>query len=147
MYCSIDDIKNKISEDKLAQLTDDSTGSGELAVNSSFVNGVIERQSDFIDGFMLHKYTLPITNDNALNILKPVCIDLCVYELYARRNLADLSDSIIRIKTEALRLLRDIQKGIIKLDRDGESSNMQPRHYSIEARTNKFTNDYLDKMP
>ncbi len=146
-YCEINDVKEAVSEAKLIQLSNDQTDESLTEVNTDIVNERIEIRTDFINGFIGQHYDLPITNEDALSVLKDICIDLVIYDMYARRGRAELSDNIHRLKNEATSLLKSIQRGDVKLNRTGESSQKQPRHFEYVEKTAKYTDDYLAKMP
>ena len=147
-YCTLEEIENIISTDKLAQLTDDAIGiSPVLSVNSDYVNFRIEVRSDFIDSFICKHYDLPITNLSALNILKDICADLVVYDMYMRRGRAELTDDLKQLYSSSLKLLTSLQTGAMKLDRTGEATTTMPRFFSVAERTPLFSDTYLNKMP
>jgi len=116
MYCSLDDIQKQVSKDTLIQLTDDNQV-GE--VDSIIVEEAILYSETLINGYLRGRYTLPIVNialaAEPPDILKILAVDLSIYRLYSRRFQTDTPDSISEKYKNSIKILEQIQKGIISL--------------------------------
>ena len=79
-YCILDDLKEKISEDQLIQLTDDDdTG----AIASSRTDRAIADAESEIDSYCAARYKVPL--DPVPGIIRKYCVDIAVYNLFQRR--------------------------------------------------------------
>lgn len=137
MYCSLDDIQKQVSENTLIQLTDDDqVGEIDLII----VEEAIIYSETLIDGYLRGRYTLPVNNissPNSSDILKIIAVDLSIYRLYSRRFQTDTPDSISEKYKISIRILEQIQKGIISLG--VETAGTAPE--LGEYRTNKTFKD------
>jgi len=116
-YCTLDDLKQAIPEDNLIQLTDDG-GIGQVDMEK--VNNAIAYAKQLIDGYLRGRYPLPLTNVPAL--MKHLAVDLAIFYLYARRFELDMPETMVNRHKNAIKLLEQIQKGIIRL---GIESNQE----------------------
>lgn len=135
MYSSLDDIKKQIPADAIIQLTDDEqvgitlemivaalagTPDPELepavaaaaAAAASFITEAIENADVVIDGYCSARYQFPFAV--VPPIIKPISVDLAIYNLYARRFevMPELRD---KNRSNAIKLLTDISLGKVKL--------------------------------
>jgi len=137
MYCILEDIQKQVSQDTLIQLTDgDQIGE----IDSIIVEEAIIYSETLIDGYLRGRYTLPvisIANPNSPDILKILAVDLSIYRLYSRRFQTDTPDSISEKYKNSIRILEQIQKGIISLGI--ETAGIVPE--LGEYRTNKNSLD------
>jgi phage gp36-like protein len=137
MYCFPEDIQKQISQDTMIQLTDDDQV-GEI--DSIIVEEAIIYSETLIDGYLRGRYTLPvinITNPVPPDILKILAVDLSIYRLYSRRFQTDTPDSISEKYKNSIKILEQIQKGIISLG--VETAGTAPE--LGEYRTNKTFKD------
>lgn len=113
MYCSVQDIINRISEEVLIRLTDDNnTGT----VDESKVNEAIEEAVGEIDAYAQNRYTLPF--NPVPKIIKKLTIDLAIYSLFARRGLnADNNEDqvIIQQRKDAIKFLENLARGLVTI--------------------------------
>jgi phage gp36-like protein len=113
MYCSIQDIINRISEDVLIRLTDDKdTG----MIDETKVNEAIEEAVGEIDAYAQSRYTLPF--NPVPKIIKKLTVDLAIYSLFARRGLnADNNEDqvIIQQRKDAVKFLENLARGLITI--------------------------------
>jgi len=80
MYATEADLKNKLDEATLIQLTDDAdTG----AIVSAVIDAALEAADVEIDGYLSRKYTLPLANTPPL--LLHMAADIAIVSLYSRR--------------------------------------------------------------
>ena len=113
MYCLIEDIQKQVSQDTLIQLTDDNQ-TGEI--DSVIVEEAILYSESLINGYLRGRYTLPLAiNANPPDILKILAVDLSIYRLYSRRYQTDTPDSISEKYKNSIKILEQIQRGIISL--------------------------------
>lgn len=109
MYCSIQDIKDDLTEKVVAQLSNDENPN---LVNEEIVSKYISESTQLIDGFLRSRYSLPLEKEHS--IIKKVCIDVVKYELYKRRG--KVFDNIQNLYKDGISTLEKIQKGMIILD-------------------------------
>ncbi len=116
MYCQIEDIQKQVSKDTLIQLTDDNQVS---EIDSVIVEEAILYSETLINGYLRGRYSIPIINiglgTEPPDILKILAVDLSIYRLYSRRFQTDTPDSISEKYKNSIRILEQIQKGIISL--------------------------------
>ena len=142
MYCTEEDISNQISNETLIQLTDD-TGLG--AVNQAHVSDALLFAEVLINGYLLSRYKLPV-NPETLSLLKILATDLSIYRLYLRRFQTDVPTGISDKYKNAIKMLEQIQKGVIALETEARGNIIPMNLY----RTNKtakdriFTKELLD---
>lgn len=143
MYCTIDDIKKQVQESTLIEITDDSL-SGQI--NTYMVDETILYAETLIDGYLRGRYTLPL--QSLPEIVKVIAIDLSIYRLYSRRFHTDMPDSINDKYKNSIKLLEQIQKGIVSLGIETVGTPPELGEY----KTNKtyqdriFTKELLDLM-
>jgi phage gp36-like protein len=137
MYCLIEDIQKQLSQDTLIQLTDDNqTGK----IDSVIAEEAILYSESLINGYLRGRYTLPlisITSPNPPDVLKILAVDLSIYRLYSRRFQADIPGSISEKYKNSIKILEQIQRGIISLG--VETAGTAPE--LGEYRTNKSFQD------
>jgi len=119
MYCTLDELKTRITEKTMAMLSNDTSPS---TVDEEVVNIAIESASNLIDGYLLgHGYTLPLTDTQS--ILKELCLDISTFYLKKRR--PPVPEYEKTNFEQALSTLKLIQSGAILLnvisDQTGES--------------------------
>ncbi|KKP40306.1 MAG: mu-like protein prophage Flumu protein gp36 [Candidatus Peregrinibacteria bacterium GW2011_GWC2_33_13] len=131
-YCNPDDIKQQVTEATLIEITDDNLA-GEI--NAAVVNEAILYSATIIDGYLRGRYTLPLPT--IPEIVKILAVDLSIFRLYLRRFHTDMPDSINDKYKNSIKLLEQIQKGIISLGI--ETAGTPPK--CGEYRTNKTYRD------
>jgi phage gp36-like protein len=113
MYCTVQDIIDRISEDVLIRLTDDD---GTDIINEDKIINVIEESEGEIDSYCQARYTLPF--NPVPKVIKKIAVDLVVYTLFARRGLNpdDNADQIvIQQRKDAIRFLENLAKGLVTI--------------------------------
>ncbi|MCR4442959.1 MAG: DUF1320 domain-containing protein [Peptococcaceae bacterium] len=113
MYCTVQDIIDRISEDVLIRLTDDD-GTG--LVNEGKVTSAIEEAEGEIDSYCQARYTLPF--NPVPKVIKKIAVDLVVYTLFARRGLNpdDNADQIvIQQRKDAIKFLENLARGLVTI--------------------------------
>jgi len=134
MYCNIDDIKQQVTETTLIEITDDNLA-GE--VNTAIIDEAIIYSESLIDGYLRGRYSLPLSIIPML--IKLLAIDLSIFRLYSRRFHADMPDSINDKYKNSVKLLEQIQKGIVSLGIETIGTTPELGEY----RTNKTYNDRI----
>ncbi|MEW6115378.1 MAG: DUF1320 domain-containing protein [Nitrospirota bacterium] len=138
-YCTLDDIKKAIPESNIIQLTDDN---GLGAVDQAKVDDAIAYADQIIDGYLRGRYTLPLSSVPGL--IGKLSVDLAIFHLYGRKFEMELPEGIMARYKNAIKLLEQIQKGLLSLGI--ESSSTEAGHYKTnktsEDRT--FSKDVLD---
>lgn len=136
MYCTSNDIQKQITTPTLIQLTSDDS---QDVVDETITFEAILYSSTLIDGYLRGRYNLPL--DTHFPLLRIIAIDLSIYRLYSRRLHADMPEAILEQYKEAIKTLDKIQKRIITLEVQTESSTNQIE--SKEYLSNKSSNDRL----
>ncbi|OGI31340.1 MAG: hypothetical protein A2287_02805 [Candidatus Melainabacteria bacterium RIFOXYA12_FULL_32_12] len=134
MYCTLQDIKKQVQESTLIEITDDNL-SGQIS--TEVVDESILYSQTLIDGYLRGRYTLPL--QTTPEILKILCVDLSIYRLYSRRFHTDMPDSINDKYKSSIKLLEQIQKGIISLGIEIPGTPPELGEY----RTNKTYQDRI----
>lgn len=109
-YCTLEDIIAHIPEANLVQLTDDA-GSG--TVDNSKVLEAIAYADQLIDGYLRGRYTVPL--DPVPGLIRKISVDLAVFHLYSRRFELEMPEPMMARYKNAIKVLEQIQKGLIKL--------------------------------
>ena len=135
MYCTTEDIQKQVSRETLIQLTDDDQR-GEI--DSEITEESILYSETLINGYLLGRYNLPVVGFIP-NLLKILAIDLSIYRLYSRRFQTDIPDSINEKYKNSVKILEQIQKGIICLEIEATEKVIRMSEY----KTNKTSKDRL----
>jgi phage gp36-like protein len=133
-YCTLDDIKGQIPEANIIQLTDDE---GLGVVNQSRVDKAISVADSIIDGYLRGRYTLPLST--VPELIKTIAIDITVYKLYERGLELEMPEAMSNRYKNAIKLLDQIQKGLVKLGIESPETGPGQGHY----KTNKTTEDRI----
>jgi len=143
-YCTLDDLKQDISETELIQLTDDERLG---AVNEDRINTAAGNASELIDGFLRGRYALPL--DPVPAIVKTIAKEITIYRLFLRKKRQSITKEMTDNYNAQIKLLEKIQKGEITLgvevageDQASDSSGDYKTNKTAEDRT--FTKDVLD---
>lgn len=144
-YCTLEDIKQVISEAELIQLTDDNN----ISVNIDVVDSAIKYAQTTINGYLRSRYTLPLIEIPEL--LKVFAVDLVVYRLHSRRLVRDMPESLENSYKNVIGELGKIQKGIVTLGIESQTANeIVPDHqeYFTYTTLNRrlFDRDTLNKF-
>lgn len=138
MYCSLDDLKKQVQEDILLQLTDDDQ-SGQI--DTVVIDEAVIYSETLINGYLRGRYTIPIVNygfdSQPPDILKILAVDLTIFRLYSRRFHTDIPDGISEKYKNSIKILEQIQKGIISLGIETAGTPPELGEY----RTNKSFDD------
>lgn len=132
MYINIDDIKKQVSQDTLVQLTDDNLSGN---IDTVVIDEAIIYSETLIDGYLRGRYVLPLNTIPA--VVKILAVDLSICRLYSRRFHTEMPEAISEKYKNSIKILEQIQKGIISLGIEPLSSSPELGAY----RTNKTYQD------
>lgn len=137
-YCIITDLYSVESTDKIAQLSNDKQAS---VVDESCVNSIIESNSNIIDGYVRGRYPLDkVVGDP---VLKKICIELTIHDLYYRRNKSSIPENIVKSKEQQMSMLKSIQRAELVLDID--DTTQRPIHSAVYSPAQIFTDDLWEE--
>lgn len=148
MYCSIDDLINRITERTLINLTQDTSPA--TTVNQEIANDNIAIADDLINSSLRNKYKLPLSN--IPNLIKQISADITIYRLYCRRP-QNVPENYKKNYEVALQILKDLQSGAKVLDipsssLDGGAQSVHSALYLTDKADEDriFTDDFLRGM-
>ncbi len=113
MYCTVQDIKDRLSENVLIHLTDDNDTD---EVDETKVTEAIEEAAGEIDAYCQSRYTLPFSP--VPKVIRKVSITLVTYMLFTRRGLNPDNNQdaiIIQDRKDVIKFLENISKGLVTL--------------------------------
>ncbi|HSA05727.1 MAG TPA: DUF1320 domain-containing protein [Candidatus Gastranaerophilales bacterium] len=134
MYCTLDDIKQQVQESTLIEITDDNQAN---EINTAIVDEAILYSETLIDGYLRGRYTLPLFTIPML--ITMLAVDLSIFRLYSRRFHTDMPESINNKYKNSIKLLEQIQKGIVSLGIEIEGTPPELGEY----RTNMTFQDRI----
>jgi len=112
MYCTAEDIAGHVPKARLVELTDDAEpGTGEI--NAEIIGKAIAESAATIDALISGRYSLPLVNEPP--IIKKICIDLSIYNLFARHADSEEFKGACKRHDNAMKLLQMIADGTITL--------------------------------
>jgi phage gp36-like protein len=128
-YCTAADVESYVGVLQLDQLVSNSdvgdagiTGDTGVGGAEANITMACTNQSSIIDGYLMGRYTTPITQpDNVLAVLKVHCLRLVVYQLFQSRLLSEKYTSIINDRDNTIKWLESIaanQQSIPSQDAD-----------------------------
>lgn len=112
-YCTLDDIKGHVSDARLIEVTDDGSPNCSGTIQEAIVNKAIEESSNLIDAYIGKRFKLPLPC--VPSVLKSICVDLSIYNLYERVTEMNVSDGMQLRYKNALSLLKGIAEGDISI--------------------------------
>lgn len=112
MYCTLEDLLGQVSEQVLVGLTDDE---GIGAVHVGRVEQAIADATARIDAYCQARYPVPFNPVPA--VIRRLCIDIAVYNLFSRRGFREDSadEAVIRRYKDAIRMLEQIATGSVRI--------------------------------
>jgi phage gp36-like protein len=139
MYCTIEDIRRYVSEERLTELTDDtSTGTVDIAI----VDGIITDAADEVNSYLQARYTVPLAS--VPRFISQLTIDIAIYRLYKRRFAMEMPESLDRSYQSALKNLRLIQKGDVSIGAVVSEGEQSPAAPAMNVLTNKRRREFRD---
>lgn len=137
-YCTIEDIETHLSIPILVQLTSDD---GQEDVDRVVAQEAIIYSSVLINGYLRGRYSLPL--DTRFPLLKIIAVDISIYRLYSRRMRTEIPEIILQQYNDAIKMLQNIQKGVITLEAEGDTSLIPDKLQSGNYKSNKTELDRL----
>ncbi|MDI3547892.1 MAG: hypothetical protein PWR10_1544 [Halanaerobiales bacterium] len=138
MYCTLDDLLDRVSEDILVDITTDG-GIDATTIDQNKVNKAIEDVSALIDSFAQKKYQVPFSP--VPRVIKKIAVDLVLYELFASRGIDEERDQhIIRSQKTAMSLLDKIASGALTI---GIPSPPPDNGLRVESQKRVFSRESL----
>lgn len=110
MYADISDLKKYMPAFVIEQFTDDDS-IGEI--NVVIVNEAIDRAQKLIDGFLKGRYPDDMADADVPELITDICVKLTAYNLYSRKLITTLPDTIKMDYQYCLKQLKAIQSGKI----------------------------------
>ena len=109
-YCTIDDLVQAFTADKLRQLTDDAKVG---TYDSVILQAAIDDGQDEIDPYCRTRYANSMPFATVPGMLKAINVDIAIYRIHKRRGFipADIVDAY----KDVIRKLENIAKGVIDL--------------------------------
>lgn len=132
-YCTIENITERIGETALIQLTDDA-GTGEA--DEDLATAAIGAASATIDSYCQGRYSVPLTPIPAQ--IAGLCVDIAVYNLYSRSDLAMPEVRKDRYNA-AIRFLEKVADGKIQLGADTPAQINTDNTVNITSAPRNFT--------
>jgi phage gp36-like protein len=140
MYITLDDLTMRLPLERVIALTDDD---GIGLVSQPVVDHAIDVASSEIDGYVGTRYRVPLETPHP--IIRKICQDLTIYYLHLR--LDRVSDDVKYAYDNAVRLLRDISRGVVTLGVEPEPEASGHLRMTVCAPDRMFGPDDLDQMP
>jgi phage gp36-like protein len=114
-YCTLDDLVDALSRDKLAELTDDEN-LGDVFLGR--ITKAIESADTLIDSYLRGKFTLPLVSPavDLLNRLRQLSTDFAIWYLYQRRRGLDMPEKFSDQYDRNSAYLKDVAAGRVLLD-------------------------------
>lgn len=110
-YAVLQDLITRFSERRLIQLTDRFDPPAQV-IDETVTSDALKHADDLIEGYVRDRYALPFAATPP--ILNGVACDIAYFRLFQ-----EPTDEARKRYDEALRTLRDIAKGLIKLPVEG----------------------------
>lgn len=108
-YCTYEDIKGHIPEARLVEVTDDLSPNATGTVNVEIVEKAIKESSTLIDSYVRKRFPRPF--QSVPEVLRMVCVDLSIYNLYERVTELNITDGMKLRYDNAIKLLIRIADG------------------------------------
>lgn len=139
-YSSDSDLYKEFSESDLAKLTGDSTGN---TVNSSRISYAVINADAMIDSYLFGRYSVPFSAPIDPIITK-LSVDITVSNLYEYANhRTSIPNTIVWRKLNALRLLKDIQAGVVSIVTEDTSSGLDNAIVSNKTADDKYFSEAI----
>jgi phage gp36-like protein len=131
-YATQSDLQNRLTTEKLVQLTDfDATG--EIA--AARVQEALDAASADIDSYASGRYAAPLAASKQVNDL---CLRITIYRLYLNRQ-RPVPPEVQKDRDDAMALLKDVAAGNASLDQPAavQTSKMDvvQRNHSLDPET------------
>jgi phage gp36-like protein len=141
-YISEQDLIDELGEAALVQLTDDA---GTETINPAVVAKAIDAATGTFEWYARTRYGLPVP---ATPLVKSLCIDLAVYNLYRKR--ATFKEGVFEVKKtaydEAIAKLKDLAAGRAALDVPASEETVETPASADKILTNAARSKFNDKI-
>jgi phage gp36-like protein len=134
-YCTLADIKNKLEEEIIIQLTDEH---GLGVIDTGKVNSAILSADAEIDGLVGTRYQVPVSP--VPEILRKYSVDISIYNLFSLKRTTP-EDVRTRYK-DAVAFLTNVSKGVASLGENNPAQSTQDK-VEISSADRVFTRDRL----
>lgn len=145
-YCGQADLERRLTRERLVELTDDTVPP--TAVDASVLDAEIAAAAEVVDGYLRDRYQLPL--DPVPGLVREITADLVAFRLWGRRPEAkgEVPDTLKTASDTALRLLREIQKGVVTLGVAAGQPETAPHAGSVlvNRRRREFGDDTLERF-
>jgi len=111
MYCTIEDLINRVTEKILVNLTNDVLPA--TSIKREIAEDNIAIADDLINSSLRNKYVVPLKS--VPNLVKQLSADITIYRLYCRRP-QNVPENYKKNYEVALQILKDLQAGAKVLD-------------------------------
>lgn len=138
MYCSISDLLSVESSKIIAELSNETQPT---VINEELVNIIISNNSVIIDGYVRGRYPLDKVVGNP--VLKKICVELTIHDLYFRRNKSKIPENIIKSQERQYANLKAIQRAELVLEID--DTDLRPIHMAVLSPTQIFTSEIMEQ--
>ena len=108
-YCTYEDIQVHIPEARLVEVTDDLAPNATGEVKVAIVEKAIKESTTLIDSYVRKRFPRPF--QSVPEVLRMVCIDLSIYNLYERVTELNITDGMKLRYDNAIKLLIRIADG------------------------------------
>ena len=108
-YCTYEDIQGHIPEARLVEVTDDLAPNASGEVKVAIVEKAIKESSTLIDSYVRKRFPRPF--QSVPEVLRMVCVDLSIYNLYERVTELNITDGMKLRYDNAIKLLIRIADG------------------------------------
>lgn len=137
MYCSQDDLEKRYGTKMLVDLTDRAMPRAGVADAAVITRAITDAGAE-IDGYLAVRYALPLAATPAF--VNDLAMRLAIYKLHASVVPEKIKDDY----TLALRSLRDISAGVMKLDLAGaEPAVNTANEITITSGSTRLTHDTM----
>lgn len=134
MFATADDMRARFGEDRLVQLTDQDAWNAQAI---AAVNVKLQTASSIAEGYVA-KYYAPAPGRTVPPMLVEIVCDLAFARLHA-----ELSDDNKDRRDTAMKLLKDISTGLVKIDQGKQDMPARSGAVIVPDRQRTFSRDSL----
>ncbi len=137
-YCTLNDIRNQMSDDDLLMITDDD----DLGiVDEALVTRAIADADAEIDGYAGTRYSTPLSTATAM--VRKVSVDIAIFNLWGRKSMGPPENVKARY-SNAVRFLKDVSAGRVSLGANAPEPQTSGGPASTKTKDDRiFTADTL----
>jgi phage gp36-like protein len=107
-YATIADVKNRLPEEWITQLTDDNQTD---SIDTEKANDCLRYGQDLIDSYLRGRYSVPLAPGNIPDMIRDMNTHLAIYHLFTRSLVVTVPEPIKLEYEETIKLLKEIQRG------------------------------------